>query len=168
MHSWNTNCSSHDERSIVRRLLAPDLRRRTRSLREGHLPVDSYCTMRVKWNCADPAAEQLERPRTFAELLALLIYLSMCATATPMNTLTSWPRMQRRKDGRAAKQRSVGWLRSRDHQPVGQRSGGCSWAPERDAWFLFRHEPRPRFATRTVHLSAAHGSFTWTAATIPS
>lgn len=94
--------------------------------------VEGYCTVRVKWNACEPDDEQVARPGTFEEVVALLKQVRDRHADEYADTLA---------DGA----RSVG----------GDELGGFGveitnrWGsvvevgPGRDAWFLCRLEPQP-------------------------
>ena len=97
--------------------------------------MDSYCTVRVKWNGGDPEDEQVARPGTFDKLVALLKQVRDWHADEYADSLAEDPEVARSVSGDVLGGFGVE-VTNRWGSVVGVGLG-------RDMWFLFRREPRP-------------------------
>ena len=119
--------------------------------------MDSYCTIRVKWNGGQPEDEQVARPNTFDDLVILLKQVR----DRHSDEYAEW-RIKEREAGNPPCPDILGGF----GVEVTNRWGSVvEVGPGRDVWFLFRHEPQPGVCysdqpaidgTRVFYLDGGH------------
>jgi hypothetical protein len=119
--------------------------------------VDSYCGVRVKWNCGEPEAEQVARPATFDDLVVLLKQVRGRHANEYADALS--------EDRDRAQSANSDVLGGFGVEITNRWGSVVEVGPGRDVWFLFLHAPGPGrchsdrpplVGTRVFYLDGGH------------